>query len=163
MKHNPRLGKRLNRSRFLVEAFPIIEGIIYIRKSATDLRFPDDRKYGSVIINLADKYIVRGMACYADDDKFPKGIDVIYHTTICKSLGLNGKYGKIFKKLSKSKNNPYRLKDWQVRSYGTYMNDNSDTILVLNDQGLRIDLSSEWASNISRTFLSRKQKAFEED
>lgn len=66
------------------------DGVIELRRGVKDLSLGDSQ-YAQVRIMVGDTNYMKGMAMYALDSDFPKGIDVIYNTNKSKGVPLINK------------------------------------------------------------------------
>ena len=65
------------------------DGLVEIRRGVKDLSLGESN-YSQVRILVDDKYYIKGMAVYGNDEDFPEGVDVIFNSNKPKSKGKLG-------------------------------------------------------------------------
>lgn len=121
------------------------DGVVLLRRGKKDLDL-GNKHYAQVRIGIDGTHYVKGMAMYADDSEFPKGVDVIFNTN--KAKGTPKK--KVFKEMKDNKDNPF----------GATIQRQAGALNIVNEEG-------DWAgwdgSKFSSQFLSKQPLALVKD
>ena len=82
------------------------DGLVEIRRGVKDLSLGESN-YSQVRILVDDKYYIKGMAVYGNDEDFPEGVDVIFNSNKPKSKGKLGALKSVEENLKKDPENPF--------------------------------------------------------
>ena len=133
------------------------DGTIFIRRGVPDLSLRNFH-YAQVRINVDNTHYLKGMAMYADDSKFPPGVDVLFNTSKPRGTAIYGvgKEKSVTKQLKDDPNNPFGAVI--NREYGQHHyedaegNDKLSAINVIRGEGEWGD----WSNTLSAQFLSKQ-------
>lgn len=121
------------------------DGVVLLRRGKKDLDL-GSKHYAQVRIGVDGTHYVKGMAMYADDSEFPKGVDIIFNTNKSKGTPKT----KVFKEMKDNKDNPF----------GATIQRQSGALNIVNEEG-------DWAgwdgSKFSSQFLSKQPLALVKD
>lgn len=124
------------------------DGLVELRRGVEDISLGGD-KYSQVRILVDDKKYIKGMAVYADDDKFPPGVDVIFNTNKDKT------HSKLecLKDIKDDPDNPFGS---LIKSQRHYIDENGkEQLSVINKRAAEGDWS-EWSNALPSQFLSKQ-------
>lgn len=143
-----------------------MDGTIQLRKGVDDIRLIDDDgyspSYSQVRINVDDKYYLKGMALYGDDNDIPPGYDVVFNTS--KPVGTPP--DKVFKKLKTLPDsdevdwdNPFGAKIKEERGQSHYKDPvtGETKLTVINKVNSEGDWDS-WSISLASQFLSKQSE-----
>lgn len=82
------------------------DGLVEIRRGVKDLSLGESN-YSQVRILVDDKYYIKGMAVYGNDEDFPDGVDVIFNSNKPKEKGKLGALKSVEENLKKDPENPF--------------------------------------------------------
>lgn len=82
------------------------DGLVEIRRGVKDLSLGESN-YAQVRILVDDKYYIKGMAVYGNDEDFPDGVDVIFNSNKPKEKGKLGALKSVEENLKKDPDNPF--------------------------------------------------------
>ncbi len=82
------------------------DGLVEIRRGVKDLSLGESN-YAQVRILVDDKYYIKGMAVYGNNEDFPDGVDVIFNSNKSKEKGKLGALKSVEENLKKDPDNPF--------------------------------------------------------
>lgn len=133
-----------------------MDGVIQIRRGVEDLSLGKSQ-YAQVRIAVDDTHYMKGMAIYADDKEFPKGMDVIYNSNKTKDVPMIGS-DKNHEVLKRLKSDPDNVFGATIKAGGQYHykdKDGKDHLSPINKLQEEGDWDT-WSRNLSSQFLSKQ-------
>lgn len=133
------------------------DGTILLRRGVPDLDLKNSH-YAQVRINIDNTHYLKGMAMYADDSKFPPGVDILFNTSKPRGTAIYGvgKEKSVTKQLKDDPNNPFgaviKFKDGQYHYTDADGKDRLGAINVIRSEGEWGD----WSNTLSAQFLSKQ-------
>ena len=152
---NPEYPSSLDSSRVFIrygdEGGADKDGVIEIKKDVPDLSL-NGSLYSQVRIMVDDRYYMKGMAIYSDDD-FPEGKDIIFNTNKPSGTPMN-EVLKTLKGIKETgevdRENPFGATIMRGGQY--YIDGKLSPINKINDEGTW----DSWSKNLSSQFLSKQ-------
>lgn len=126
------------------------DGVIELRRGVKDLSLGESH-YSQVRILVDDNKYLKGMAVYADDDKFPPGVDVIFNTN--KAVGTP--MGKVLKDIKNDPANPFGSAIKKGGQSYYYDENGKKQLSLINKRADQSDWS-DWQDTLPSQFLSKQ-------
>lgn len=130
------------------------DGTIEIRRNVPDLSLGNSN-YAQLRILTDNKYYLKGMGVYKDDDNFPEGVDIVFNTN--KSRGTD--MSKVFKEIKDDPINPFGA---TIRKGGQSWYDDPVTgerkLSCINKKSDEGDWH-DWSNGLPSQFLGKQNKS----
>lgn len=146
------------------------DGLVEIRRGVKDLSLGESN-YAQVRILVDDKYYIKGMAIYGNDEDFPEGVDVIFNSNKSKEKGKLGALKSVEENLKKDPDNPFGSSIKEGVDYpgafrhggqSYYLGDDGEYHLSLINKRADEGDWFEWSNEISSQMLGKQpQKTIE--
>jgi len=156
--------------RFAEDGGTAKDGLVEIRRNVKDLSLGESN-YAQVRILVDDKYYIKGMAVYGNDNDFPDGVDVIFNSNKPRSKGKLGALKSVDENLKKDPNNPFGSSIKSGINYpdnyihggqSYYLDDNGEYKLSLINKRSDEGDWGEWSKELPSQMLSKQpQKTIE--
>ena len=145
-------SKRL-KIRYAEEGGIDMDGVVQLRRGVDDLSLGESR-YSQVRILVDGTHYIKGMAVYADDSQFPKGVDVIFNTNKKQGTPMTS----VLKEIKKDPDNPFGslIKDADQGGQYWYTDKNGKKKLGLINKRADEGDWTEWKDALPAQFLSKQ-------
>ena len=127
------------------------DGLVQLRRGVEDLSLGNSHVSQVRILVDNDRYI-KGMAVYADDKEFPKGVDVIFNTNKSKDVPMRD----VLKKIKDDPDNPFGSAIKEHGGQYEYIGKDGKKHLGLINKRADEGDWSEWKDNLPAQFLSKQ-------
>lgn len=127
------------------------DGIVQLRRGVEDLSLGGSHYSQVRILVDKDRYI-KGMAVYADDKEFPKGVDVIFNTNKSRDVPMRD----VLKKIKDDPDNPFGSAIKEHGGQYEYVGKDGKKHLGLINKRADEGDWTEWKDNLPSQFLSKQ-------
>lgn len=152
--------------RFKEDGGEAKDGLVEIRRGVKDLSLGESN-YAQVRILVDDKYYIKGMAVYGNDEDFPDGVDVIFNSNKEKAKGKLGALKSVEDNLKKDPENPFgsAIKDgvdypnaFRHGGQSYYLGDDGEYHLSLINKRADEGDWEEWSKELPSQMLGKQPK-----
>ena len=148
-------GKRIM-IRYAEDGGVTKDGTIELRRGVPDLDLGGSH-YSQVRILVDNKSYLKGMAVYKDDDNFPKGVDIVFHTNKSKGTPPEKVFKSVEDNLKKDPTNPFGS---TIGAKGQSYYIDKDGKRKLSAINKRADEGewNDWSQGLPSQFLAKQSK-----